>query len=85
MASFLEHYLAGQHQSVWDELIALGDAVCEEPLRSDAWAVACETMRRVRFNVELLVPRLTALGWEFRRETLTPPGDGPAMPATAPP
>ncbi len=81
MASFLERYKSGEQKQVWDELVALGDAIREEPLHGDAWAVACETMRRVRFNAELLIPRLTALGWKFREEPLTPPGDGSAVTA----
>ncbi|HVF85424.1 MAG TPA: hypothetical protein VM821_05550 [Abditibacteriaceae bacterium] len=42
-----------------------GEEVFEEPLLSDVRAVACETMRRVRHNIELLVPRLHQLGYQF--------------------
>jgi hypothetical protein len=45
--------------------LALGEAVREEPLYADAHAVAHETMRRVRANLELLVPRLRAAGYDF--------------------
>jgi hypothetical protein len=62
---YLERYLAGEYEQVWDELVALGASVREEPLYGDALAVAHETMRRVRFNIEALVPRLEALGYEF--------------------
>jgi hypothetical protein len=55
MASYLARYLDGEHEQVWAELVALGAAVRDEPLYSDAWAIACETMRRVRHNIELLV------------------------------
>lgn len=65
MASFLSRYLDGEHEQVWAELLALGEQVREEPLYSDALAVACETMRRVRYNIELLIPRLTELGYQF--------------------
>jgi hypothetical protein len=65
MGQYLERYLAGECESVWAELLALGAAVREEPLASDAWAVAQETMRRVRHNLELLIPRLRALGYRF--------------------
>lgn len=50
---------------VWADLMALGAQIREEPLYSDALAVARETMRRVRYNIELLIPRLTKLGYQF--------------------
>jgi hypothetical protein len=55
MASYLERYLNGEREQVWAELMTLGAAVREVPLYSDAWAVASETMRRVRHTIELLV------------------------------
>ena len=79
--TFLERYKAGEQRQVWEELVSFGDAVREEPLHSDTWLVACETMRRIRFNTEMLIPRLAVLGWKFRQEPLTPPGDGPATTA----
>jgi len=36
--SYLERYLAGEHEQVWAELVALGPAVREEPVYSDALA-----------------------------------------------
>jgi hypothetical protein len=48
MANFLERYLEGQHVNVWDELVTLGDWIREEPIFSDAVAVADEIMRRGR-------------------------------------
>lgn len=65
MASFLSRYLDGEHGQVWAELLALGEYVREEPLYSDALAVARETMNRVRYNIELLIPRLKDIGYEF--------------------
>lgn len=65
MGQYLERYLAGECQPVWDELLAQGAAIREEPLASEAWAVAQETMRRVRHNIELLIPRLDWLGYCF--------------------
>jgi hypothetical protein len=64
-ATYLERYLAGAHKPVWAELVALGERVYEEPLYADAWAVARETMRRVRTNLDLLIPRLRAAGYHF--------------------
>ena len=65
MATYLERYLQGDHETVWKELIALGEQVRQEPVYSDAKAVANEIMRRVRANVELLVTRLQSLGYAF--------------------
>jgi hypothetical protein len=63
--TYLERYLAGEHEPVWDALVALGEQVRAEPVYSDALAVARETMRRVRFNIEHLIPRLLAVGYQF--------------------
>ena len=65
MPTYLERYLAGEREAVWEELTALGAAIRDEPLFADAQAVARETMRRARTNVELLVGRLSALGYRF--------------------
>jgi hypothetical protein len=62
---YLERYLAGEYEPVWAELEALGEAVHDEPLSSDALAVARETMRRVRENLEVLIPRLVKAGYQF--------------------
>jgi hypothetical protein len=69
MAYFLERYLEGQRSDVWDELVALGDRVREEPVFADAVAVADETIRRVRNNAEILIPRLAAKGYQFADRT----------------
>src|SRR5690348_247312 len=65
MRSFLERYERGEHEQVWDDLLALGDGVREEPFYADARAVAHETMRRTRHNLELLVARLATMGYRF--------------------
>jgi len=62
---YLERYLAGERERVWDELVALCAAVREEPVYADALAVARETMRRVRANIETLIPRLQQTGYTF--------------------
>ncbi len=66
MPTYFERYLAGEYEQVWDELMARGAAVREEPVYADALAVAREAMRRARYNVELLISRLKALGFIFR-------------------
>jgi hypothetical protein len=63
--TYLERYLAGEYEQVWDELLGLGAAVRTQPLYRDAHAVARETMRRVRHNIEALTPRLDAAGYQF--------------------
>ena len=62
---FLERYLAGEHESVWRELIELGGKVLDEPMRAEALAVCEEIVRRARFNLRTLHARLLDLGYEF--------------------
>jgi len=62
---YLKRYLAGEHGQVWAELRALGPHVRDEPVLSDARAVAGETMRRVRRNCERIIARLGAAGYTF--------------------
>jgi hypothetical protein len=62
---FLARYYAGEHAQVWAELQALGASVRAEPNYGDARAVARETMRRVRRDIELLLARLDTLGYTF--------------------
>jgi hypothetical protein len=72
--TFLDRYLAGQHEVVWQELQAYGGEVMTQPLFEDAWAVARETMRRIRYNLfDLAVPRLRNLGYNFGYELVKPP------------
>ncbi len=59
----LDHYLAGEHEAVWRDLLALGAAVREDPHAADALAVAYETMGRVEMNVRTVSERLIRLGF----------------------
>jgi hypothetical protein len=63
--SFYDRYQSGEHQQVWSQLVALGDAVRQEPVYSDARAVASETMRRARENIQTLIGRLHHIGYSF--------------------
>lgn len=65
MATFLERYGNGDCVAVWSELTAMAERVREEPYYSDAAAVAAETMRRARHNVEVIIGRLDARGYRF--------------------
>jgi hypothetical protein len=77
---YRDRYLRGEYEQVWAELLALGEQMREEPLYTDARAVAHEMMLRVQHNLGLLVPRLRELGyvfgykWAVDRGILTPEG-----------
>ena len=65
MPTFLERYMSGEHVEVWADLVTMGDRVRQEPVLGDAQAVADETMRRARQNIETLIPRLAEAGYRF--------------------
>lgn len=75
MPGHFQRYQQGEYVQVWRELVALGDQVRSEPHYNDARAVAQETMRRVRHNVELIHSRLQAIGYEFQfpAKAVSPP------------
>lgn len=75
MNTYLERYLAGEYADTWQALTALGADVRAEPIMADARAVAQETMRRARHNVERLTERLHQIGYRFQ--------DVPFVPTTA--
>ena len=60
-----DRYVAGDHDTVWTELVALGDAVRRDPHAADALAVVYETMRRVDLNLRSVIDRLHAIGYHF--------------------
>lgn len=70
MRSYLSRYQQGECQQIWQELYALGTNVHRAEVYPDAWAVAIETMKHVRHNVEILIPRLEKLGYQFGYEWL---------------
>jgi hypothetical protein len=74
----LERYVAGDREQVWRDLVELGPAVRSDFYYPDAKAVADETMRRARHNIEALVEKLKSLGYTFgfgshRAQPLTDP------------
>lgn len=75
--TYLERYRAGEYEQVWADLVALGPKAYSGPAHEDALAVARETMRRVRANLETLVPRLVAAGYQFGYGWAQPPADEP--------
>lgn len=62
---FLDRYLAGDHESVWSELIALGPEALSDKHAADALAVAYETMHRVNANVATIADRLKHMNYRF--------------------
>lgn len=65
VANLLDRYQQGECKQVWDELDTQGAAVSAEPLLTETLAVAHESMRRVKHNLDLLIPRLHQLGYQF--------------------
>ena len=65
--TFFDRYAAGECEKVWDDLVALGHEVRHATYFADAYAVAKETMGRVRCNVEIVAARLSSIGYEFER------------------
>jgi hypothetical protein len=63
---FFERYSNGECEKVWEELVALGPAVREDPYAADALAVAYETMQRVEANVRTVTVRLREMKYEFQ-------------------
>jgi hypothetical protein len=76
MATYLERYLAGEQARVWREIVALGEAVRDEPALSETQSVAREMMGRVRRNIERLIPRLRERNYAFANaEPLSAPDE----------
>ena len=71
-----DRYTVGEYEKVWDELIAVGSRVREDPYAADALAVAYETMRRVELNVREITARLLGIGYRFAFEPHEPPTFG---------
>jgi hypothetical protein len=63
---WLSRYVAGEHEVVWAEMVAVGASIVDRAdLLREAEAVADETMRRVRQNIDVLEGRLRAAGYRF--------------------
>jgi len=79
--TYIERYTNGEFEPVWDDLLALGAKVREEQVYPDALAVARETMRRVRQDIELLINRLVQIGFIFGYDHRIQPAFGEQHPA----
>jgi hypothetical protein len=63
--SYLQRYLAGDHEAVWQELGGLDPEACGPDIVADAEAVARVTMERVAVNIDRLIERLAARNYVF--------------------
>ena len=75
---FLERYLAGQMEDVWQDMFNLGENIRQPAYYSDAKAVVDETMKRAKHNIDLLHQRLKDNGYRFNRpaRAVVPPNIG---------
>lgn len=65
MATLHDRYQNGDREQVWADLCSLGPRIRDLDYFPDAHAVAQETMRRARHNVESLIVKLEKLGYRF--------------------
>lgn len=56
---FYERYLAGEHERVWHEMMGVS------PITEEMVCVVQETMQRVKRNIDRLIPRIEAIGYQF--------------------
>lgn len=63
--SYLERYKQGEYTHIWQELYTFGDSLVASSKRNDAIAVAEETMKRVKHNIEILHQRLLDFDYRF--------------------
>ena len=75
MSSWVERYVAGEHESVWAEVVALGPRAIDPALAPAVDALAHETMQRALRNVEALKSLLPSIGWRFKFPMSGPPSD----------
>ncbi len=67
MPDLNEQYQKGFHQEVYDELLAMQEQINDPHLYEEALSITRAIMRRVRSNIELLIPRLHTMGYLFRK------------------
>jgi hypothetical protein len=60
-----DRYKNGFHQEVYDELLAMQEQIHDPFVYEEALEVMRAIMKRVRYNIELLIPRLRDLGYQF--------------------
>ncbi len=67
MPDFYNRYQQGFYQKVYDELFTMREQVFEPHVYAASLQVMRECMKRVRSNIEVLLPRLQSLGYVFRK------------------
>jgi hypothetical protein len=66
MSHFYDRYQRGFYQEVYDDLLAMQEQVFDDELiYRDAVLVAKTMMQRVKYNIEVLIPRLADLKYQF--------------------
>lgn len=65
MSDLYDRYRQGAYQAVYDELLAMQEHIYDPSISEEARLVMRETMRRVGFNIELLIARLQEMGYRF--------------------
>lgn len=65
MPGLYDRYQNGFHLEVYDELLAMQDQIHDPFFYEEALAVMRAIMKRVRYNIELLISRLRDLGYQF--------------------
>lgn len=65
MTRWYDRYMQGFYQEVSDELLVMQEHIFEASILEETLLVAREIMRRVRFNIELIIPRLHDMGYQF--------------------
>lgn len=85
---WLSRYRGGRRDEVWHELDLLGEEVRESGFAEEAQLVCDEMARRARYNVDLIVKRLTDVGYRFHSNDdertpwlphVPPTADAPAL------
>jgi hypothetical protein len=75
MSSWVDRYVAGEYESVWEEVVALGPRAIDPAVAPAVDALARETMHRALRNVEALKSLLPSIGWPFKFPMSSPPSD----------
>ena len=67
MLNFYNRYQQGFYVEVYDDLLIMEEQLFDSNLYEDSLHIMQEMMKRVRSNIELLIPRLHSLGYIFRK------------------
>ena len=65
MSNLYDRYQQGFHQQVYDELLAMQEHIYEPHIYEEVIEVTRAMMRKVRFNIEQIIPRLYKMGYLF--------------------